>query len=224
MTKKIVLFLILILCLMGTSCGNATQEKPIAEPQLAQVRSICELAVIECYYHNVAKYSEEDAEGILWWKKDKRFWIEYDVVVKYGIDVSLVKLDVTDTQITITLPEAEVQECNVISSSLTEDSYIVDSNSAKITAEDETIAFTEAQKQLEESAANNKALLSEAQRRAQILLTDYVTNLGNATGKHYSIQWIYTDKNGNPLQTPNVEPLSETTEDTTQEVFVGEEY
>lgn len=206
MTKKIVLFFILVLCIICTSCGNSSQEKPIAEPQLDQVRSICELAVLECYYHNVAKYSEEDAEGILWWKKDKRFWIEYDVIIKYGIDVSLVDLNVTDTQITITLPEAEVQECNVISSSLTEDSYIVDSNSAKITAEDETIAFAEAQKQLEESAANNKALLSEAQRRAQILLTDYVNTLGNAAGKHYSIQWIYVDKNGNPLETPT-EPL-----------------
>lgn len=37
-------------------------------PQVSQMKSICELATIDRYYHNVAKYSEDDATGVLWLK------------------------------------------------------------------------------------------------------------------------------------------------------------
>ena len=196
---------IIIMC---TACGKPEEEKIAVEPQLIHVRSICELATLECYYHNVAKFYEEDAEGILWWKKDKHFWIEYSGIVTFGINVSLVNIEVTGSQITITLPEAEVQSCKVDSSSLTEDSYIVDKDSAKISAEDERLAFEEAQRVLEETAANDKVLLAEAQQRAQSLLIDYITNLGNVAGEQYSIKWVYVDTNGNPLGTSYDEPLS----------------
>lgn len=194
MKKIIILFMACILTITCTACSSKKEEINI-EPQISQMKSICELAVMECYYHNVAKYTEEDAAGILWWKKDKHFWIEYSGVVKLGIDVSLVSIEVEDSQITITLPEAEVQGCKVDSSSLTEGSYIVDKNSADIKAEDEILAFKEAQIQLEETASKDKALLAEARQRAQTLLEDYVTNIGNAVGKEYSINWIYIDSN-----------------------------
>lgn len=208
MRKYIIFFLTMVMIFMSTACGNPAEEKRIdVEPQLTQVTSICELATMECYYHNVAKFYEEDAEGMLFWKKDKHFWIEYSGIVKLGIDVSLVNIEVTDSQITITLPEAEVQSCSVDSSSLTEDSYIVAKNSAKISAEDEILAFEEAQRRLEEAASNNKVLLAEAQQRAQTLLTDYITNLSNAAGKNYSVRWIYVDTDGKPLGTSYNEPL-----------------
>lgn len=61
-------FSIILIC---TSCGNSSKENTLAEiePQLSQVQSICELAVMDCYYHNVAKFLEEDASGFLWWKR-----------------------------------------------------------------------------------------------------------------------------------------------------------
>ena len=55
-------FLIIIICFFCAAC--AKQSKSI-EPKAAQMRSICELATMECYYHNVAKYKEENASGIL---------------------------------------------------------------------------------------------------------------------------------------------------------------
>lgn len=209
--KKMIALLVTFSVIICASCSNLPKEEnPIdMEPQLSQIQSICELAVMECYYHNVAKFLEEDASGVLWWKKDKHFWIEYSGIVKFGIDVSLVSIEVNDSQITITLPEAEVQSCMVDSSSLTEDSYIVDKKSADIDAEDEIFALAEAQKKLEELASNDKILLAEAQQRAQILIRDYVTNLGNIEGKTYTIKWIYVDVNGNPLGTVYSDPLSE---------------
>ncbi len=193
--KKVILLGVMVILMMCGGCGRAEVEvaAPDIEPKISQVKSICELAVMECYYHNVAKYTEKDAEGILWWKKDKHFWIEYSGIVKLGIDASLVNIEVEDSHITITLPEAQVQSCKVDSSSLTKDSFIIDKNSAAIEAEDETAALAEAQLRLMESASNDKALLAEAQQRAQALLEDYVINIGNAVGKKYTIQWVYVE-------------------------------
>lgn len=46
----------------------AENAKKEVVPQVSQMKSICELATIDCYYHNVAKYSEDDATGVLWLK------------------------------------------------------------------------------------------------------------------------------------------------------------
>lgn len=60
-------------------------------------------------------------------------------------------------------------------------------------SKEEVDVFEMAQNKLMETASNDKALLAEAQQRAQSLLEDYVTNIGNAAGKGYSIKWIYVD-------------------------------
>lgn len=211
--KHIVLFLIFTILFTSTSCSKLMKEKSIhVEPKISQMKAICELAVMDCYYHTVAKYTEEDAEGILWWKKDKHFWIEYSGIVKLGVDVSLVSIDVNDTQITVTLPEAKVLGCKVDSASLTAASFIVDKNSADIEADDEVKAFNEAQSRLEETASSDKALLAGAQQRAQALLEDYITNIGNAVGKQYFIKWSYLNSDGTPFGTTTSETISQTEE------------
>ena len=128
------------------------------EPKISQMKAICELAVMDCYYHNVAKFREENAEGVLFWQKDKHFWIEYSGVVSLGIDVSQVTVEVDDTLVTITIPEAEVLRCQVDSDKLSEDSYIVAKNSAKISAEDEVAAFAQAQADLEADVYKRQVL------------------------------------------------------------------
>ena len=174
------------------ACGGSAEQITM-EPETSQMKAICELAVMDCYYHNVAKFKEEDAAGILFWQKDKHFWIEYSGVVSLGIDASQVALEVDDTLVTITIPEAKVLRCQVDSNELSEDSYIVAKDSARISAEDEVAAFAQAQADLEETAASDTALLSSAQQRAQDLLEEYVQNIGEAVGKDYTIQWVYLD-------------------------------
>ncbi len=194
MRKILSLFLALVMTGICVSCSAPVEKKLITmEPQVSQMKAICELAVMECYYHNVAKFIQEDAQGALWWKKDKQFWIEYSGVVKLGVDISLVTIEVNDAQITITLPPAKVLGCKVDSASLTKDSFIVKKDSAKIEAADEVAAFEVAQRRLEETAASDTALLANAQQRAQALLEDYVTNIGNAVGIEYSLKWVYID-------------------------------
>ena len=196
-----------VLAVMLAACS--VQSTQAAVPDLGQVRSICSLATLECYYHNVAKFREENAEGVLFWQKDKHFWIEYSGVVSLGIDVSQVTVEVDDTLVTITIPEAEVLRCQVDSDKLSEDSYIVAKNSAKISAEDEVAAFAQAQADLEATAAADTALLLSAQQRAQALLEEYVENIGEAVGKDYTIQWVYLDGAGTAPEPETNSPASE---------------
>ena len=212
MKKIVALSLILVILLSCVGCGKQEETKNI-EPQVSQMKAICNLAVMDCYYHDVAKFFDEGVEGSLWWKKDKHFWAEYSGIVTLGIDVSLVNIEVADTQITITLPEAKVLGYKVDSNTLNKDSFIVDKDSADIVAEDEIKAYKIAEEKLKEIASNDKTLLASAQQRAQALLEDYIYNIGNAVGKNYSIKWIYLDANGQPIST-NPSVTSTSTEST----------
>lgn len=205
--KKLMCILISAVLTLSLAACSDTEPAPVdMEPKTSQMKAICELAVMDCYYHNVAKYEMKDAEGFLWWTKDKNFWIEYSGVVTLGVDVSRVTVEVDGTKVTISIPAAEVLSCTVDSSSLTEDSYIVAQDSAAIEAEDEIAAFSVAQADLEATASQDTALLASAQQQAQQLLEDYITNIGKATGKSYSIEWIYLDENNVPVGSEQTDP------------------
>lgn len=205
--KKLMCILISAMLTLSLAACSNTEPAPVdMEPKTSQMKAICELAVMDCYYHNVAKYELKDAEGFLWWTKDKNFWIEYSGVVTLGVDVSRVTVEVDGTKVTISIPAAEVLSCTVDSSSLTEDSFIVAQDSAAIEAEDEVYAFADAQAKLEETASQDTALLASAQQQAQQLLEDYITNIGKATGKSYSIEWIYLDENNVPVGSEQTDP------------------
>lgn len=186
MNKKIKLAILMLMNAYLFACGK---EKALPEPQLTQMQAIAELAVLDSYYHNVAKYSEEEAQRFLWWTKDKEFWIEYSGIVTVGIDFNKVEMAVKGNKITISLPAAEIQSVSVDSSQLNAESFIVAKDSAKVTAEDERFAFAEAQKQLAAYAANDTALLAEANARTKNLLENYLHNLYAETGFEYTIEW-----------------------------------
>ena len=202
MKKYLSVILIIMMCFSSVSC--AKEIKNIA-PETSQMKSICELAVMECYYHNVAKYKEENATGMLLWKKDRHFWMEYAGVVTIGIDATQLSIEVEDENVTITIPPAKVLGCKVDETTLTEDSFIVAKNSAKVEAEHQTEAFKSAKDKLESEAKSNFTLLAAAQQRVQKLLEDYVTNIGNSVGKTYKIKWIYLE-GAEELNKADVEP------------------
>lgn len=197
MMKRRISLALVLLVLLGSFTGCARQQS--AQPQVAQMRAICELATMDCYYHNVAKYKAENVESFLWIKKDKHFWIEYEGQVSVGIDASLVTMEVSGDQVTITIPPALVLGCRVEESTLTEDSFIIAKDSADITAQDQQDAFREAQEHMQLTAASDTALLANAQQRAKTLLENYVRNVGAYTGVNYQIAWIYVDGEGNPM-------------------------
>ena len=216
--KRIIAILLMIASLLALcACGDASVPPATEEPQITQMRTICELATMDCYYHNVAKYYEKDADkGFLGLgKKDKKFWVEYSGEVTIGLDATLVALQVSGDQVTITIPPAKVLGAKVYSDSLSNDSYIIDKDSADITAEDQTRVFENAQADMLAQASNDHLLLFNAQQRAQMLLEDYVTNIGNAIGVTYQINWIYLDENGKPIDSAVVNPQPESNDSAT---------
>lgn len=191
--KSLFLLLAVLTLLFCAACGKEeTVEIPV--PEEAQLKSICQLSVLEGYFHNVYKYNQENAEKFLWMSKNKRFWLEYTGIAKYGIDASQVSMEVEGQDITITLPKAKLLYCKVDSTSLTEDSYIVDQDSAKIKAEDSKNALTQAQAKLETEAADYEPLLTLAQQQTEKLMEEYVHNIAAAAGAdtdYYTIHWNY---------------------------------
>ena len=189
--KRIIKALLSILMILTVvSCTSTAVEEPIAL-EVSELRSIAELATMECYFHNVAKYDDEGDRILIWNINKKKFWIEYSGVVTLGIDASKIQIEVNDNLVTITLPKAKVLDTTIDETSLTEDSYVVDQSSGKIGAAEETKAFQDAKQAMIDKASSDESLLMVAQNRAKLLLENYVNNIGELTGKTYTINWKY---------------------------------
>ncbi len=197
MKKFIAVMLLAGMCLSAAACSTRDPAPKQIEPQVSQMKSICELATMQCYFHNVAKYTKENASGALFWTKDRHFWVEYSGVVTVGVDASLITMEIEGDTVTITIPPAKVLDCKVDPDTLTAESVIVAPDSAAVKAEHQTEAFSHAQENMLQEAENDTALLTSAQQRVQKLLEDYVNNLGSSTGISYQIKWVYVGGSAN---------------------------
>lgn len=166
-------------------------------PDISQVREICELATLECYYHNVAKSTKEKGSGLSHiGEKERKFWVEYNGVVKLGIETSKVNMIRDGNKIIITVPKAKV--LGMSDYSFVEDNYISSDdglNKNKITAEDQTKALADANEQIRQLFSNDEALLARAQTRAKELIENYINQLNEMSKTDYEIEWIYEDNN-----------------------------
>lgn len=182
------------LLLLTTACGKA-EEPTLPIPQEEQVKTICQLAVLECEYHNLAKYQDgQKVERFLWMTKGKRFWVEYSATAVLGIDADQVSMELQGDVVSITLPRARVLNCKVNGDSLSKDSYIVDKESAPVTAEDEVRAFKDAQDSLQQTVEADGDMLDLAQTRVEDLLRNYVNSLAKATGTEYQVEFHYMEE------------------------------
>lgn len=188
--KKIVCLLVIsMLCIGG--CGDKNQKKE-EEADFSAISSVCELATLKCYYHNVAK-SETEASGLFKWlgKGYKKIWTEYSGIVELGIDVSKVSVEkpTADGVVKVTIPDAEILSVDLDQDSMGEP--LTDTGfMTEITKEEETEALAEAQNHMEETANENGNLLNQAKERAKSLIEGYVKNVGEQIGKEYTVEWV----------------------------------
>lgn len=183
---KILLVSVISICCFA---GCASEKK---EVDFSGINSVCELATLKCYYHNVAKV-ETDASGPFKWLGTgyKKIWTEYSGVVELGIDVNKVSISKPngDGVVKITIPDAEILNVDLDETSMSEP--ITDTGFlTKITKEEETIALAEAQRNMEETAQANSALLEQAKERAKNLIKGYVKNMGEQIGEEYTVEWV----------------------------------
>ncbi len=191
--KKIIAVIsmcVMMMCSLS-ACGLKQKDTSVEKViNITQMKAICELATLECYYHNVAKVSKE--KDVLWWDTKAELWIEYSGIVKVGVDISDLDLEVNGEVVTITMPKAAVLSCEVDETKLNKDSYIMireGLGAEKITADDQTLAFQTAQDSMREAAETDEELISQAQQRAEDLLESYINNVGDILGKKYIISW-----------------------------------
>lgn len=214
MKKKIIIFIITcILFVSICSCSNKKENQTFVKneiednaeilekneninyPDLSQIRSICQLATLECYYHNVAKSTKEKGQGLMHiGEKDRIFWIEYSGVAKFGIDISKISMEIDDEKIMIVIPKAELQELSDYS--FTEDSYIVSDdgiNKNPITAQNQTEAIAAAEADIKMMFENDDLMLTQAQNNAKSLIENYINQIGQISDIKYQITWCYED-------------------------------
>ncbi len=180
---------------MGCGAKEAEEQKggtakKDADVNLTQMQNICELATLECYYHNTAKLKKENK--ILWWNTNTELWVEYAGIVKVGVEVGDLDMEVDGHVVTITMPEAKILSCVVDENSLDPDAYLVSKQglgAKDITAENQTEAFQAAQENMQQTAEADHTLLLQGRQRAKELLETYVKNVGDAIGETYEIRW-----------------------------------
>lgn len=174
-----------VLCLTG--CGKETQTA-----DFSGVTSVCELATLKCYYHNVAK-AETEASGIFakWLKTGyKKIWTEYSGIIEYGIDISQVTVSEQDKNgvVTVTMPDAQVLNVDVdedsLGTPLTDTGFLT-----SVTTEEKTTTLAGAQEAMEQQAKENTEMLSQAKARAKTLIEEYIKNVGESIGEEYTVEW-----------------------------------
>lgn len=174
-----------VLCLTG--CGKETQTA-----DFSGVTSVCELATLKYYYHNVAK-AETEASGIFakWLKTGyKKIWTEYSGIIEYGIDISQVTVSEPDKNgvVTVTMPDAQVLNVDVdedsLGTPLTDTGFLT-----SVTTEEKTTTLAGAQEAMEQQAKENTEMLSQAKARAKTLIEEYIKNVGESIGEEYTVEW-----------------------------------
>ena len=190
----LVLIADIILCGIFVSTKMLKKQNPaIQQLSESSVRRICELASLECYYHNVSNWSQ-NAHGILAFAGygEKKIWIEYDGIVRVGINAGKVKISEPDKDnvITVTIPEAAVLDKDLDESSIKEIDKTVLFLTEAVNAQDKMKALAAAQNDMEQLAASNDMVLGEAQERAKKIIERNLIALGEAGGRHYKVTFV----------------------------------
>lgn len=141
-----------------------------------QLRSIQELGTVAYYYTNMGRF--ENHLDFYGWKvpfTTKSFIVSYDGVIKAGVDLSevAVQIDEESKTVTVTLPAGKI-----LSHEIPEDSIQVFDESSNIfnsiTIEDYT-GFTAEQKSILEQRAIDNGLLAEAEEKVQAAVEAFLS-------------------------------------------------
>lgn len=142
----------------------------------SEIKNIAELATVEYLFTDAARFS--DSKEIKGWSvplTEKSFIMKWDGVIKAGIEVESIEIDVDNEnlKITVTMPEAQILSYDVDESSvevLDEKDNIFNN----ITVEDK-VDFDEATETAMKERAIENGLLEQAQKQAEITIRGLLT-------------------------------------------------
>ncbi len=184
-----------------TELAEITETTPEyeLEPQQEQIQYVCQLATIECYYHNVARSTKTAGTGVSHLgEEDTEFWFEYSAQATLGIDASSVYMIFNGNHITVYMPHAAIiGNITVDPESVTDPVYPPHrwyQNDVVITASDVTRAMDRANDDIAEEIINDPMLLSSAERRAQELIQSYIDQIVQYSGSNYEVDFEFIDE------------------------------
>lgn len=190
--KKYLILIVVAIILILSAVYIFSKEKE--EPEEEQIKAICELATLDCYYNNVAKITKEKGSGLSHvLEKEREIWIEYEAIVKIGIDMKELSIKITDNKVEVSMPKAAIMDVLINKDTMNADSYIISEdgffNKNKVTTEEQQDAIVKAQIQLEQKVNNNPILFEQAEKKAKSLIENYINTLGEMSGIEYIIEW-----------------------------------
>ncbi len=192
MKKIYILMTIMFSLLCLTGCND--KYKTLSE-NMKKIELTGNLVTYQAYYHNVLEYDKKAGTGILnIFEKDRRLFAEYTGTIKYGINLSRVKIDVKGKNINVFIPKAMViGEPNVDRDDFKEENFIESKdswiNANPITADDIAEAFDIAQQEMKATAEQNDEVLLMAQKRAKVVLEENIHALSGLSKDEYNINW-----------------------------------
>ncbi len=194
MRKRIVIISIVLFAFCLTGCGKNSNQ--VLTENMKKIELTGNLVTYQAYYHNVVEYKKEAGSGITHlFEEDRKLFAEYTGTIRYGIDLTKVKIEVKGNEITVFIPKAKIiGEANVDKDDFDAKNFIESRegiNKNPITADDSAGAFDEAQKNMKEEASKNEEVLSIAQKRAKVVIEENINQLSGLSKKDYSINWEY---------------------------------
>ena len=179
--------------------GFTQQQEKNDKVDFSGVTKICELSTLKCYYHNVAEL-KKDPDGIYkygWFKYGyKKLWMEYTGTIEVGIDVDQVEVNEPDENniVYVYVPDARITTVSADADSMSEP--ISEAGKfTKITSEDQSQAFKQAQSDMQEKAEADDSILNRAKSNAKKLIEQYIINVGEQIGEQYTVEWLNEPSN-----------------------------
>ena len=178
MTKRIItLFLALTICINLCSCALIKHSVDIDEQD---IKAICEITTLKCYYNNVAKIHKE-ANNIF--QKDRDMWIEYEGYAELSFNASELNININGDEITIEIPNVNVK-VNYTKETLNEDSYICSTDGLlfknKVTAEEQMQAIEQAQQEMKKEVETNSSLQNQAISQLESVIRNFINKIAEA--------------------------------------------
>lgn len=170
-----VLILLVVVFLVGRSYGKKSSGEQgiikssdrITESLLyQQMEKVGELGTAKYYYTNMGKYENaKEINGMTIPFTNKSFIISYDGIIKAGINLQNVKIELKQKKIVVMLPEAEVLSHEVI-----KDSVVVYDEKNSIfngLSISDVTKFEQSQNEIMEEKAKKNGIMKEAIKNAK---------------------------------------------------------
>ncbi len=167
--KKILSILITLLIGAGVAVGGMYYVHLKAQPKvdavglMERIQDCAELTVARNYYSGIVRFKEGTVPLI-----DKNsFTMKYEAEIDAGFDLEQVSIEVTDDQVIVTVPPAEIQSINIDPDSL--EFYDNKTSLFKTDRKEATKKALQEAKKDAEANATKKGLIEEADKHAEVL-------------------------------------------------------